>query len=173
MIDQLEDKGRQFDKPFFNKIDMDNIGAMGHSVGGATSAVACAIDHRIKAGINLDGSQWGSLMGHTITQPFLWITAEKNLAASSLDIDSFIYNQVSKGDFHHLSIAQAAHANFYDLSLWSNYAPLTQTGSIDGHRMIKIVNQCSLGFFDKYLKREPLVINDLTKEFDELTDEEQ
>ena len=173
VIDQLEDKGRQFDKPFFNKIDMDNIGAMGHSVGGATSAVACAIDHRIKAGINLDGSQWGSLMGHTITQPFLWITAEKDLAASSLDIDSFIYNQVSKGDFHYLSIAQATHANFYDLSLWSNYAPLTQTGAIEGHRMIKIINECSLNFFDKYLKREPLVINDLTKEFDELTSKEQ
>ncbi len=112
-------------------------------------------------------------MGHTITQPFLWITAEKDSVTSSADIDSFIYGQVSKGDFHHLSIAQATHANFYDLSLWSNYAPLTQTGAIDGHRMIKIINECSLNFFDKYLKREPLVINDLTEKFDELTSKEQ
>ena len=173
VIDQLKNKGHQFDKPFFSKMDLDHIGAMGHSVGGATSAVASAMDSRIKAGINLDGSQWGSLLGHTVMQPFLWITAEKDSADSSLDLDSFIYDQVSKGSFHHLSIAQATHANFNDLSLWSNYAPLTQTGSIDGHRMIEIVNQCSLNFFNKYLKEESLAINDLTEEFDELTSKEQ
>ncbi|MEM9671812.1 MAG: hypothetical protein AAF992_04410 [Bacteroidota bacterium] len=164
VIDQLHSEGH----PFFYKIDQNNIGVMGNSVGGATSALACALDSRIKSGINLDGSQWGSLMEHTITQPFMWITAEKNLAESSEDIDSFIYNQVSRGDFDHLSIAHATHANFYDLSLWSNYAPLTQTGSIDGHRMIKIVNQCTLNFFNKHLKNEPIVIDHLTKEFNEL-----
>ena len=171
VIDQLQSKGKQFDQPFFSKVDSDNIGAMGHSVGGATSAAACAVDKRVKVGINLDGSQWGSLMGHTVAQPFLWITAEKDAAASSADIDSWIYGQVSKGDFYHLSLAQAAHANFCDLSLWSNYAPLTHTGSINGHRMINIVNRCSLDFFDKYLKGKPIVISNLTKEFGELTSE--
>ena len=173
VIDQLKNKGQQFDKPFFSRIDLNNIGVMGHSVGGATSAVACAIDSRIKAGINLDGSQWGSIMSHTITQPFLWITAEKDMTASSLDIDSFIYDQVSKGDFHHLSIEHATHANFYDLSLWSNYSPFTQTGSINGHKMIEIVNRCSLDFFDKYLKRKSVMIDHLTEEFDELTSKDR
>ena len=164
VIDQLQNEGH----PLFYTIDHNNIGVMGHSLGGATSALACALDSRIKAGINLDGSQWGSLLEHTIKQPFMWITAEKNLAESSEDIDSFIYNQVSRGDFYPLRIVHATHANFYDLSLWSNYAPLTHTGSIDVHRMIKIVNQCSLNFFNKYLKNEPVVIDHLTKEFNEL-----
>lgn len=169
VIDQLQSRQQLPDHSLFSKIDIDNIGAMGHSVGGATSAVACATDNRIKAGINLDGSQWGSLMNNTIAQPFLWITADVNLPSSTIEIDSFIYNQVSEGDFYHLSVAQATHSNFYDLSLWSKYAPLTQTGAIDGHKMIEITNRCSVAFFDKHLKGKSVVIEDLAKEFYELS----
>ncbi|WKN42127.1 alpha/beta hydrolase family protein [Tunicatimonas pelagia] len=169
VIGELQNKANQYDQLFFRKIDQDNIGVMGHSVGGATSAVACALDSRIKAGINLDGSQWGNLLDHAIIQPFLWITAEKDLSASSADIDSFIYSQVSEGDFYHLSIGNATHTNFSDLSLWSNYTPLTQTGSIDSHRAIEIINQCSVNFFDKYLKERPNTIDEITEKFDELS----
>jgi len=169
VIDQLQSKLQLPNRPLFNRVDINNIGAMGHSLGGATSTVACARDSRIRAGINMDGSQWGSLMGDTITQPFLWITAEQDLATSAVDLDAFIYNQVSVGDFYHLSVAQATHSNFYDLSLWSKYTPLTQTGTIDGHKMVEITNRCSVAFFDKYLKDKPVVIEDLTKEFNKLS----
>lgn len=39
-----------------NRIDLDRIGVIGHSFGGAAAYAACYSDDRIRAGINLDGS---------------------------------------------------------------------------------------------------------------------
>ena len=169
VIDQLHSEEQRVGESLFNRVDLNSIGVMGHSMGGATSAVACVTDRRVKAGINLDGSQWGSLMNDTITQPFLWITAEQDPAAPSMTLDSFIYDQVSEGSFHHLSVARATHTNFSDMSFWSNYPPLTQIGSIDGRKMIRIINQCSLNFFGKHLKKKPVTIDSVAEEFGELT----
>lgn len=168
VIDQLQSKNQLPDQLLFNKLNLDKIGVIGHSVGGAASAVACAYDPRIKAGINLDGSQWGSLMDTVLTQPFLWMTVDKDPDNSVLDLDAFIYENTSKNEFYHLNIAQATHANFSDLSLWANHPSITQTGAIDGHRMITIVNDCTLAFFDKFLKNEPLDVEGLAEHFHEI-----
>ena len=162
IIDQLQYKEQLREVDWLDQLNVDQIGVMGHSLGGATSAVACATDRRIKAAINLDGSQWGSLMRHSITQPFLWITAEKDVKESAMDLDAFIYEQVTQGNLFHIGVTGATHTNFYDIALWSNYAPLIQTGSINAHRLIGLVNECTRSFFDEHLKNKPATIRKVT-----------
>jgi len=169
VIDELQNNTHLSDAPLFSKISPDKIGVMGHSVGGAASALACALDGRVKAGINLDGSQWGSLMGNKINQPFLWMTAEKDPVVSGMDADAFIYKTTVENDFYHLSVAHATHTNFYDLSLWANHPAITQTGTIEGHKVIGMINDCTQAFFDYYLKQKPLRLHHLPEKYNELT----
>lgn len=169
VIDQLNNKALRQSHPFLSSLDPGSIGAIGHSLGGAASAVACAKDYRIRAGVNLDGSQWGTLMNDTITQPFLWMTAPKDPQESSMDIDTFIYEQVTANDFYHLDVAGATHTNFSDVALWTTFPSLVQAGSIDPYRMIKITNNCILTFFDRFLKQKPVTLESQVDTFGEVT----
>jgi pimeloyl-ACP methyl ester carboxylesterase len=43
------------------RLDLERIGAFGHSLGGASAAQAAHVDSRIDAGINIDGAMFGSV----------------------------------------------------------------------------------------------------------------
>lgn len=58
---------------FKGKIDLNNVGVMGHSFGGATAFNATYLDHRIKAGINMDGSLFEVENRDVINKPFMFI----------------------------------------------------------------------------------------------------
>jgi len=65
--------------PFFRRLDLDRVGALGHSAGGEAAALACQLDARIKACLNQDGAMHGlpfsrDASGRTMAQPFLYFT---------------------------------------------------------------------------------------------------
>jgi predicted dienelactone hydrolase len=53
------------------RFDTRRLGVIGHSVGGAAAALACAQDPRIRAGMNLDGTVYGRVVHAGVRQPFL------------------------------------------------------------------------------------------------------
>lgn len=59
----------------FASVDTSRVGAFGHSFGGASSAEACAIDTRFKAGVDMDGTIFGRAVMSGVKQPFLVMTA--------------------------------------------------------------------------------------------------
>jgi hypothetical protein len=63
--------------PFVGQLDLNRIGAIGHSMGGLAVAVACRNDARIKACLNQDGTNDGlpadrDATGRTLSQPFMF-----------------------------------------------------------------------------------------------------
>jgi platelet-activating factor acetylhydrolase isoform II len=70
-------RSRNTNVPFRNRIDLRNIGAFGHSIGGHVAATQCQTDRRIKACMNQDstdyrGSPFGaSSLDQVEKQPFL------------------------------------------------------------------------------------------------------
>ncbi|MCP3144937.1 alpha/beta hydrolase [Pyxidicoccus xibeiensis] len=46
---------------FTGRLDLDRVGAFGHSFGGSAAAEACRTDARVKAGLNMDGTFHGRL----------------------------------------------------------------------------------------------------------------
>jgi predicted dienelactone hydrolase len=153
VIDEIEAMNTNASSQWFGQLDINRIGVMGHSVGGAVAGVVCSIDPRIKAGMNLDGTQWGSLIDSELNVPFLFMTALRDSAY--FDAGIFIYEVVARNDFYNVTIAGTEHASFGDLSFWSKLHALTQTGPIDGYRAIEIINDYTTGFFDTYLKNQP------------------
>lgn len=64
------------------RIDRSRIGALGHSLGGATAARAATLDRRVRAMADVDGSLFGSWADSASTRkPFLLLTAETGLAS--------------------------------------------------------------------------------------------
>ncbi|GIP18129.1 carboxylic ester hydrolase [Paenibacillus montaniterrae] len=173
VIDQLNQLNRD---AFERKLDMDNIGMMGHSFGGATAFNTAYSNHRIKAGINMDGSLYNVNDKQAISKPFLFMESSsfidlKNKALSGNISEEEIKNSgLTKEEFNKMIeerkreykiIDQASmvyiegteHYNFTDLQLYSKLLKLLgMTGDIDGKRSANIVNQYVLDFFNKHLK---------------------
>ena len=59
----------------FARIDTGRVGAFGHSFGGASSALACRMDKRFKAGMDFDGSLFGDVIFTGVPRPFMLVNA--------------------------------------------------------------------------------------------------
>jgi predicted dienelactone hydrolase len=153
LIDEIEALNTKASAPWKGRLDTARIGVLGHSLGGAVAGVACSIDPRIKAGMNMDGTQWGSLIGARLDQPFLYMTPRRDSAY--FDLGHFVYALAAGHDFYTLTIEGTDHVNFGDLSFWSKLPAVTNAGPMEGYRAINIINQYTLSFFDKYLKGKP------------------
>lgn len=174
---------------FEGKMDLENIGVMGHSFGGATAFHAVHENSNIKAGINMDGTLYDLENTDRLSKPFLFIQSEAFISSRkkieqgihSLDglteeelqqLEAYkkkeyqiIDNTIDSGGTM-IAIEGAEHYNFTDLQLFSDFFSLIgMTGEIDGERSSFIVNQCVLDFFDEHLKGKQ---NEQKKDFPEV-----
>ncbi|WP_314589133.1 alpha/beta fold hydrolase [Paenibacillus terrigena] len=169
VINQIEKlNSGAIESQFKGKIDLNNIGVMGHSFGGATAFNTTYLDHRIKAGINMDGSLYEVENRDVINKPFMfirsgnfkdWLVDFKNDKNSDNEINKqlsdelhIIKNVINQGGSA-IYVEGTQHFNFTDLQFYSELIKLTGiTGDINGKRGSSIVNQYVLDFFNKQLK---------------------
>ncbi len=161
IVDELEQLGPT--SLLYGKLDLENIGIFGHSIGGAVVGQTCLVDNRFKAGINLDGFQWGDVTSGIINQPFMLMYSEPFAYANDYILDNYnntLYQLVIKG---------STHSNFDDNMV---VMPITKQigmlGSIDSDRMQDINNLYIVSFFDKYLKGKDTILFDGASEFTEV-----
>lgn len=162
---------------FEGKLDLNNIGMMGHSFGGATAFNAVATNERIKAGINMDGTLYNMDSIPSSTKPFMFIQPEefivqkeeieKNKVTNTSNMTEEEWNELmnyKRKEFETInqslasrgvmmSIKGTKHYNFTDFQLFSNLLNLIgYTGSIDGKRGTEIVNKYVVDFFSNHLQ---------------------
>ena len=149
---------------FSGRLDMTRVGIFGHSLGGATAAQCCFNDARLKAGIDLDGNPFGTVVGSGIQQPFMFVLSDHGDGDSSeyreiMTKVEAIYDKSFKEDRAIVSIEGANHFTFSDDGALLKSGVLRQAlrtfGAlgIDGRRQLEITNHCVHTFFDAYLKR--------------------
>ena len=88
IIDALEvlnrvDPNRRFD----GRLDLDRIGVVGYSLGGAIAMQLCWRDDRLKAAVNIDGWFFDAVPDGWIEQPFMFIS-DDGPPATSADLDN-------------------------------------------------------------------------------------
>ena len=138
--------------PFAGHLDTSRIGVFGQSFGGATAFQVCAIDSRCKAAINLDGTQWGTILDTPLQTPFLMVYGEMTDHLNDWALNT------SPASGYSLRVNGAWHINFTDFNLVSPLfkLPLLGTlGNIDTRQMEWIMNAYILAFFDQALKGIP------------------
>jgi predicted dienelactone hydrolase len=129
---------------FAGKLDMARLGVFGNSFGGTTAVEVCSIDDRCQAGVNLDG---GVEAGSPLKQPFMFMM--------SVGRASYVRRALNAAEnaAYGITVRGAMHLNFADLSLYSPVFKFTKFfGPIGGRRMVRIINEYTLAFFDKHLK---------------------
>ncbi len=139
-----------------NRFDTTKIGALGHSFGGSSTGEFCFEDNRVKAGINLDGWQYGNVIEKGLTCPFLFIGAPHN--------DWFdLFYKNSKSDFYKVIIPDLRHFSFSDLSVMPNIPDKIKSkylGTLKPVPVIKLVNSIIIVFFNRYLQNKPTNLSD-------------
>ena len=155
---------------FTGRLDMQRLGMFGHSFGGATALQFCHDDPRCKAGIDMDGAPFGSVVPEGLKQPFMFIFSDHSRELSDpasrqilVDIQS-IYRRLPSGRLL-ITIRQANHFSFSDqMLLKSHYLigllRLFGFGGLEGRRGLAITAEYVRTFFDVYLKDAPIALLD-------------
>jgi dienelactone hydrolase len=177
VLDQIESLNRvDATGRFKGRFDLNRIGIMGHSIGGAAAAQMLLLDPRVKAGINMDGTFFGEpIPGSGFKKPFMLLNSEPSAATETeiqppqeiLDKYGFTleeFNNITKdivtrkqnslaGGGYQLSIQHTQHFSFSDFYM---YSPLLQwmDGTNPKHEH-QIINAYTVAFFDQFLLNKP------------------
>lgn len=177
VLDRLEHlNSADSSSQFWNRLDMQSVGIFGHSFGGATAAQFCADDPRCKAGVNVDGAPYGSVIKTGLPKPFMFLLADhkEERDTVSMVIKSNIQTIYNSSPDEHLwiSLRGAAHFNFSDKP-FQNEVLMSRlsgaTGSIGGRRGVEVASACLRTFFDRHLKGQSThAIRDLAEVYPEV-----
>ncbi len=165
VVSQLERLNAADSGKFTGRLDMQRLGMFGHSFGGAQALQFCHDDSRCKAGMDLDGAPYGSVVQEGLKQPFMYILSDHSREASDpaskqihADFQS-IYDRSPNGRLL-ITIRGTNHFSFSDqMVLKSHYLigllRLFGFGRLEGRRGLTITADYVHTFFDVYLKDAP------------------
>lgn len=127
-------------------IDLERVGYMGHSFGGATAGHTLATDDRFHAGINLDGFPYGEAHLVGVEQPFLTMMTDRDLLEEYLqetdeEYKQELYSRIEIISDEIISLDGALHMDFSDFPLLS---PLTSWIGMTGRVSAKEQHQKSM-----------------------------
>ena len=135
------------------RLDLQRLGAAGHSMGGVMAGQFCVEDRRCKAGLNLDGiPQYGAMIDSTMPAPFLMVYSGRAGRAGANDI---IYQRAAS-KYYRVDVSDTMHLDFTDMNFWGG--PLRQRGAygkIDPARAAEITRLVVRDFFAQEILKRP------------------
>ena len=142
-------------------IDLSRVGVFGHSTGGGATVEFCARDARCKAGLGEDA--WltpvsASVLAQGLRQPFLFLYSEQ---WSNKSENVALFDQLDSHSDQAVTatILGTKHYDFTDLPLLTPIAAqLGLKGPINGERVMRIVDDYSLSFFNQALLGQPTTL---------------
>ncbi len=161
VLDQLArlngERVRKDPWPLAGALDLARLGALGMSFGGAVTGELCATDARCRAGVNLDGLQYGTVIDHPIPRPMLFAYSDQ---PGITGVNDFAYLG-TRAPAYRLVVRGSHHLNYPDLSLLAPIITIPgMLGPVDPARMEAVMNAYVVAFFDRYLRRAPAPLLD-------------
>jgi dienelactone hydrolase len=192
VISQLE-KLNKTDKTlhFKNRLDLNKMAAIGHSLGGAAAARALQIEPKIKSAMDIDGSLIG-LSGKTgkMKKPFAFVKTEFHTKTLNGEIPptppeydreqilkvfqqfSTRYRQAVSGPAYDITIAKASHMNFSDNPLLQRYlagSPMDpHSEEIEPTHIYQLTNSVILAFLEESLNGKKHALLDLRSSYSDV-----
>jgi len=164
VLDRLEQlNASDTSSRFTGRLDMTRVGVFGHSFGGAQAAQFCNDDPRCKAGIDIDGAPFGSVLQAKFQQPFMFLLSDHSRESGPesrqimANIQS-IYDRLPVDSRLRIAIRGANHFTFSDDgALFKSHLLLGVLRvfgklGIDTRRQLAVTTYCLHSFFDAYLK---------------------
>lgn len=176
VLNVLEQEHKNPKSIFYQKLNLQRIGALGHSYGGATAIRCSQIDDRFSAACNMDGDLYGASPENPYEKPCLILQANtpqgrppfglkkrrrfQQKFGSACQPGTSAHQQTSASTYV-IDIPKARHASFTDrpilkhASLPPSLSYGYEMSKEDGFLLTKTVNQLLRAFFDRHLKEIP------------------
>ena len=165
ILDKLKTWNESDQSRFFERLDLQHIGMFGHSFGGAVAAEMCRVDPRVGAGVDMDGTIFGTAKSDGIPKPFLTYFDSPRPADAGADGDpqsarerrelrkdyAAMDESMNKYGGYFVRIQGMEHMNFTDLALFSQVRAWTDCGIIGARRAHELINRTTLAFFRREL----------------------
>jgi len=138
-------------------LDRARIGMAGHSVGGTSTVDTMVTDARIKAGIDMDGTQSDPLLAPGLDRPFLFF-GRQSLYAPGTGAESDTWDadwKQLKGWKRWLTVAGMQHPSFTDIGLVGEQLGLDFGATTPAVRGQAITAAYVRAFFDQHLRGRP------------------
>jgi len=152
------------------KLDLQQIGILGVSLGGIVAAEACLLDQRLQACLVMDAGMPADVVRMGLQQPVMWITRdagtmrlerEKSGGWTEQDIQQTqssmrsVYKNLQDAGYL-VQVPGMFHIDLTDDNYLSPIFPyIGLSGPIGSQRAHEIINAYTLAFFDRYLKNAP------------------
>lgn len=162
--DELEriDTGER-NSQFEGRLDLERVGMFGMSLGASVTGQVCVEDDRFRAGVNLDGTQFGTLIDNHMSQPFMFMNS-----GQSKDHNDFVYDRMLNTAYS-VTVERSSHMDFTDFFYTIPLFKRLAKDAIPDDRMYRIVNAFTGAFFDTYLKgRQDPLLDGPSDEFPEV-----
>ncbi|MBC8100718.1 MAG: hypothetical protein H7Y11_14855, partial [Armatimonadetes bacterium] len=138
------------------KLDLTQIGSLGHSFGGATALEVCRIDPRCRAAVNLDGGLYGNMVTMPAVRPLLLMSSAETYQ-NSVAIEKWTRMMAAATDeAYWLELPHSTHFSFTITQLLS---PILVPQDFDPRAGLRVVDKYLRAFFDLHLRgntTEPL-----------------
>jgi predicted dienelactone hydrolase len=149
LVDAIFDERSALPRIIAGRTNIAELGLIGMSFGGGAVTEFCKTDPRCRAAVNLDGGLWGEHIRQPLEVPYLVLASPGNRPF-------FEYGRLSsRAPYYALTVQGAQHANFTDVSA---FVPLFRwlgvTGSIDGNRIIELMNDATREFLDAFVRED-------------------
>lgn len=157
VLDRLQARSQKRGDFFYQRLDLNRVGSLGWSLGGAASFQASRDDERVKAAINFDGRLYTDAIDTGSRRPLLMMHADRRRkpmpTAADREVqlvgDSLLWRMFSHtdADWYEVTVSGTTHQHFSDLTL------LKPVDSEEMHPRLAhdIANAFALEFFDRYL----------------------
>lgn len=145
VVEYLGYKNSDSSDPFFQKLDLANIGIFGHSYGGAAAFRSASREPRIKAIMDIDGTLFND-ENEQVTQPFAMLLSEDHHPTINFDNIS--------GPSYLIRLNNFTHASFSDHILWWQWDHDELDlgfGTVNAYRAIELTTDIVDEFFSHYL----------------------
>ena len=162
LVDQLTRLNDDPSSAFTGRLDLGAIGVAGHSFGGATAAQFCHDDVRCRAGMDIDGAPYGSVVTEGLAPPFLFLLSDHGAEWRSPDctICADIRAVATRipGDRLIVTLRGAHHFSFSDEALVKSQMVMTVmrwvglTGGLAPREGLVATARYAREFFDVHLR---------------------
>jgi pimeloyl-ACP methyl ester carboxylesterase len=137
------------------RLNLDQVGVLGHSTGGGAAVEFCWIEQRCRAGIAMDA--WlipydRSMLSEGIDKPMLLMQSEAWQANRNLPLVDTLYANLPEGRLR-MTLLNTAHYDFTDipqLTALGRFIGLSGSGA--SKKTLRVINDFSVAYFDRYLK---------------------
>ncbi|WP_159064799.1 alpha/beta hydrolase family protein [Thaumasiovibrio subtropicus] len=141
--------------PLRGHLDLENIGTLGHSFGGAVAVNLALSQSQIKAGLNLDGPQINFSPQQTIDKPLCFFYGDQTeiTYAAFPWLNDALWEEASVTKCS-VTFEGAGHNNFSDLTYNPYVKYMGLTGNGDGNELGNQINQGIVAFFNQQLRQQ-------------------